>query len=265
MWNIGAKGRMHAMLREIYKVTKAEIQVGGRVTQEFLADVGVRQGCPLSSILFDVFIDDVDDDWAKMEEGGTVVGKVKIRVLKFADDIAVVAENACELQKMLRTLEKYVTKNGLTVNTGKTKVMVFRNGGKRKKDEKFFFKGVELQVVNEFKYLGYWFSVKNTMEKQISTMSDKAQKAVTATWGLIKRTGRDNKKDRKYLMETLVRSTALYGVEIWGWGNLKSICKVQGRYCKMALGVTRNTPRYIWRREFGIVGIEYTVRERESF
>lgn len=259
IWNIGIKGRFHAMIREIYTDTKAEILVGGRVTEEFTADVGVRQGWPLSSVLFDIFIDDVDDEWTRRGEGGTVIGKIKIRVLKFADDIAVLAENAQELTKMLKTLEKYVGKNGLTVNTDKTKIMIFRNEGKGKK---WKFNGVELEIVKEFKYLGYWFSNKYSMEKQIATMAGKAQKATNATWGLIKRSGRDNRKDRIYLMESLARSVALYGVEVWGWGNLKSIVKVQGRYCKMALGVARNTPRYIWRREFGIRGIEYTVRDR---
>lgn len=216
IWNIGIWGRMHVMIREIYTDTKAEVVVGGRVTKEFTADVVVRQSCPLSSILFDIFIDDVDDVWTKREKGGAVVEKVKIRVLKFADDIAVVAENARELGKMLKSLEKYVKKNGLTVNTDKTKIIVFRNGGKRKKNESWNFNGIDLEVMKEFRYLGYWFTVGNSMEKQILTMACKAQKATNATWGLIKGSGRDNRKDRAYLNDSLVRSIALYGVEIWG-------------------------------------------------
>lgn len=122
--------------------------------------------------------------------------------------------------------------NGLKVNTGKTKVMVVRNGGKRKQNEKWYFKGVELETVNEFKYLSYWLTTKNSLEKQIKTMAGKAQKAANATWGLMKRSVKDKMTDRMHLMNSMVGAVVLYGVETWGWGNLKNINKIQGRFCK---------------------------------
>ncbi|KAK0156942.1 hypothetical protein PV328_012094, partial [Microctonus aethiopoides] len=64
------------------------------------------------------------------------------------------------------------------------------------------------------------------------------------------------------LMETIVRSIAMYGVETWGWQKVDWLKKTQARYCKYALGVAMNTPRYIWRREIGVKGVEYTARER---
>ncbi|CAG5107947.1 Protein of unknown function, partial [Cotesia congregata] len=86
--------------------------------------------------------------------------------------------------------------------------------------------------------------------------------AANAAWGLIKRAGRDMRKDRVGLMNSLVRSVALYGVEVWGWDNVDNMVKMQGRYVKMALGVARNTPMYIWRGEMGVESIQYTIRKR---
>lgn len=62
---------------------------------------------------------------------------------------------------MIGDLEKYSEGNRLEVNAGKTKVMVFKNGGRRKKEEKWYYKGRELEIINEYKYLGFWFSNKN--------------------------------------------------------------------------------------------------------
>ena len=60
--------------------------------------------------------------------GGAVIGKVYC--VKFADDIALVADNAEDLQGMLRNLELYSNKNKLEVNSKKTKVVVLRKRGK---------------------------------------------------------------------------------------------------------------------------------------
>lgn len=80
--------------------------------------------------------------------------------------------------------------------------------------------------------------------------------------GTVQESGKRKKKERLYLMNSLVRSVAMYGVEVWGWGNLEGIKKVQARYCKFALGLAKNTPKYIWRREMRVEEIEWTVRKR---
>ena len=79
----------------------------------------------------------------------------KIYGLKFADDVAMVADTAEGLQKMLEDLERYAKENGMEVNTKQTKVIVCRNGGKLRKEDRWKYKGEELEVVKEYKYLGY--------------------------------------------------------------------------------------------------------------
>ena len=56
---------------------------------------------------------------------------------------------------MLEDFERYAKENGMEVNTKKTKVIVCRNGGKLRKEDRWKYKGEELGVVKEYKYLGY--------------------------------------------------------------------------------------------------------------
>lgn len=83
---------------------------------------------------------------------GKVIGKTKIYGLKFVDDVAASADSPEGLQNMLRDLEKTSSEIGMGVNESKTNVMVFQNGGRRKK-EKWEYKRREVEVVKEYKYL----------------------------------------------------------------------------------------------------------------
>lgn len=262
IWEVGVRGRMFEVIKEIYRENYAEVRMGSKNTRRFGTATGVRQGCALSAVLFDIFIDDLEKEWEVKGIGGTNIGGIKMKALKYADDIAVVAEDPKSLKKMLQVMEKYIGRQKLSVNTKKTKIVVFKNGGRRGKEEKWEFKGEELQEVKEFKYLGYWFESSNSHKKHMDEMARKAQKAANATWGVGERAGRGIKRERLYLMETLVKSVMMYGVEVWGCGEMERVERVQARYCKYTLGVAMNTPGYIWRSELGVRGIKTTARER---
>ena len=55
------------------------------------------------------------------------------------------------------------------MNKDKTKVMVFRKGGRLAMEERWFSEGARLQIVNQCKYLGFVFSTKaafNAMQEE---------------------------------------------------------------------------------------------------
>ena len=141
------------------------------------------------------------------------MGKLKFYTLKYADDIAIMAEDGGDLKRMLKIMEKFVREIKMEINVNKTKIMIFQNGGRRKK-EKWELCETEVEVVNQFKYLGYWFSTGNRYGKYLQNVIGKAQKAVNTVRGVMKRAKIDTLKKRLLLMDSLVKAGALYGVEI---------------------------------------------------
>lgn len=65
------------------------------------------------------------------------VQELSLFALMYADDMILFSESTKGLQAMLDTLLLYTCKWGLTVNIAKTKIMVFRNGGFVREDEKW--------------------------------------------------------------------------------------------------------------------------------
>ena len=133
LWKKGVRGKMFKMIQGIYNRTTNEIIMCEGISDSFETGNGVRQGCPLSGTLVNIALDDVDDAWERKKEGGTVMGGAKFYALKYADDIAIIAEDAGELGLMLKSLEKYVKRSKMEVNVQKTKIMIFRKGGGQKR------------------------------------------------------------------------------------------------------------------------------------
>jgi hypothetical protein len=60
------------------------------------------------------------------------------------------------LQRQLDALALFCDLRQLTVNLGKTKVLIFI--GSKKSVDLHFFKGEEIKITNAYTYLGVWFS-----------------------------------------------------------------------------------------------------------
>ncbi len=92
-------------------------------------NLGVKQGCILSPILFNIFLADLP------QLLGNDIQSTKPTLhhpscLFWADDIVLFSESEEGMHKMLKTLEKYCKENELTLNTDKTKCMIFNKTGR---------------------------------------------------------------------------------------------------------------------------------------
>ena len=60
--------------------------------------------------------------------------------LLFADDVAGFSDTVRRLQRIIDTIANFCDLIGMKINLGKTKIIVFRNGGFLKDTEKWFYK-----------------------------------------------------------------------------------------------------------------------------
>ena len=80
----------------------------------------------------------------------------------YADDIALIADTSVELQRKLKALESFCQKYGMEVDLTKTKVIVFRNGGRLSLKETFLYSWKTIDIVTHYKYLSIVFNSRLT-------------------------------------------------------------------------------------------------------
>ena len=143
------------------------MRINQSITDFFLCKLGVRQGCLISPTLFIIFIKELEKEQKNSDcRGISLASAAEIFLLMYADDIALIADTLVELQRKLKALESFCQKWGMEVNEAKTKVIVFRNGGKLSSKEKFLYNGKTIDIVTHYKYLGIVFNSRLTWGTQ---------------------------------------------------------------------------------------------------
>ena len=97
----------------------------------------------------------------------------------YADYTIVLAETERELQSALDAVHEYCNNMHLTVNTQKTKVMIFSRG-KVRKYQNFMFGDSILDVTYEYVYLGVNFNYNTSFIKAIERHISRAKRAMFA-------------------------------------------------------------------------------------
>ena len=120
-------------LRSLYAEASTTLQVGDRSSDPLQQNRGVRQGDPLSPLLFNCVI-----DWAVASldnEMGVRVTKdgPRLNHLAFADDVVLVAESKIGIQHLCDQFRGALRRCGLTLNTKKSKTLRIAVDGKAKK------------------------------------------------------------------------------------------------------------------------------------
>lgn len=118
-------------IENMYQETVCKIKLKDKSTEQFWTRKELRQGCPLSPLLFLILIADVEEFIKKKGNGGVTIGRKKIYTLAYANDLAIIATLEKDLRRMLKTLEKYLKEKELILNA--EKVLVWQTRKKQRR------------------------------------------------------------------------------------------------------------------------------------
>ena len=145
----------------------------------------MRQGCPLSGLLFVVGIELLARVLKKDHTiKGIQVGQKEIKITQYADDTTVLVRDLDSVTQLLKHLDKFKQISGLEINTNKTEVLWLEYWRSRK-DKPFGFKWPQEPVYALGIHFSYDLKQANTLNFEETLCSLGKQKTKTLiTYGV---------------------------------------------------------------------------------
>ena len=251
----GLGGKFLRVCQALYSSVKARVRVGSTLSEEFEVKCGLRQGCVLSPCLFSIFI--MDLAWALEEKGlGVNVRGKWLGSCLFADDIALLASCARELQAMLDVAAEFASRWRLKFNPKKCGVLVV---GQKKQQRRWRLGKDKIDEVDEYKYLGVWINRQANGHTHVKHLQEKAAKL----HGLARKAkfwrGAEDVEAGVVMWDVGCKPRLIYGSEVWACSSSsdeKSLEQIQERAGRVVLGVSWRFPGVVVRGELGWVKLK---------
>ena len=268
-------GKLIRVIMNLYDKAKSSIKTQYGTSESFPCQMGVRQGENLSPFLFALYLNDLA---SFMETEGSEGLKnlnhystcdflkelgirLKLFVLLYADDTILLSDSASGLQNGLNLMERYCDLWKLSINESKTKVVIFSRGKARKDPGVFLYRGTELEIVDDYTYLGITFNYNGSFTKAKKKRYEQASRAM---FGLIRHCRKmDLSMDVCFeLFDRMVAPILLYGCEVWGFEDISILERLHLKFAKIILKISKYTASCMVYNELGRFTIKKTVKER---
>ncbi|KAK3571000.1 hypothetical protein QTP86_033564, partial [Hemibagrus guttatus] len=214
LWEVLCEYRVRGYLlravRSLYNRSRSLVRIASCKSDLFPVHVGLRQGCPLSPVLFIVFMDRISRRSQGLE--GVRFGDHRISSLIFADDVVLLAPSSLDLQHALERFAAECEAAGMRVSTSKSEAMVLD----RKKVACTLQVGGEvLPQVEEFKYLGVLFTSEGRMDHEIDTRIGAAAAVMWSMYRSVVVKKELSRKAKLSIYQSIYVPTLTYGHDLW--------------------------------------------------
>ena len=250
---IGISTKFCKLIKTIYSNNTFSIKTVDTTPKKWPIKKGLRQGCNLSSILFNIFLNDLFDETSDFINHCPNLDNHDIPALQYADDLCFLSITPIGLTKALNHLQKYCNTWKLSINPSKSKILICSKGSKHTRYEHWSIQEEELEIVNKFTYLGYTFNSKGNASDHISKMKIKGKQAMNLLYTVHSKIPNINHTLVKRIYYTTIEPKFTYAIEIFFHipQAINTINQIRALLCKKILYLPRNSSNTAARFELG--------------
>ena len=186
------------IIKSFHSGMMATVLVAGEESEPFAVEVGVKQGCAMAPVLFNIYLAAANFLFTRRNaQNGSIhityrldgnlfnLQRLKARTkishrhlseLQYADDFALIAHTPEDLQRSINTLNEVYSELGLVINPTKTEVL---NQWHQlpSRIPSMFIETAELKITNQFVYLGAIISADCSVGSEVDSRMSKASAA----------------------------------------------------------------------------------------
>nr|VZI08239.1 unnamed protein product [Spirometra erinaceieuropaei] len=238
MQKFGWPERFTQMVRQLHDGMMARVTDNGAVSEAFAVTNGVKQGCVLAPTLFSLMLSAMRMDAYRDERPGiriayrtdghllnqrrmnfqSRVSTTTVHELLFADDCALNTTSEAEMQRSRDLFSAACENFSLVINTQKTVVMHQpppNSATAPNAPPQISVNGNQLQVVENFPYLGSTLSHNTKIDDEVANRISKASQAFGRLRSTVWNRHGLQLSTKLKMYKAVILPTLLYGAETW--------------------------------------------------
>ncbi len=184
LWQVlaemGIVGRFMQCLQSMYSQDSVRVMhPTKRLSARFSCGIGVKQGYPLSPLLFGLYLDGLEKHLDALDgDSPPQLADIVVNLLLYVDDLTLMSETPQGLQKQIDVMSEFCVEQQLVINVSKTKVVVFEK--RHSATPEFTYRGTTIEQVQSFRYLGLELHSTRGMAVAIDKLTTVGKKALFA-------------------------------------------------------------------------------------
>lgn len=223
------------LIRSFHTDMKAKIRLDGELLEEISVENGLRQGCCMAPVLFNLYTTLLIEHWREGLDGTDGVGvvvkhkydkklfrrytrnaaEIKLTDCLFADDGALLASSREGAERAAVEYQNASANFGLTVSIQKTKHLVTGREVRESDKNPIVVDGGEIESVQQFQYLGSVISASGTVDVDIERRIAQASRAFGALRKAVFLDKNLKLSTKRKVYQACILSVLLYGSECW--------------------------------------------------
>ena len=214
--NIGKK--LISFIENMYANTRIVIRAGDITTDAFRYERGVRQGCPTSPILFNIYINDLLDKIGPINVDGLCKG---LKGLMFADDTVIAATSYEDITRKINIVKEWLINNSMELNPSKSGVMHIKHSITSEDIPPLKYDNEDIPKTNTYIYLGVEFNESLNLDLMAVSRVQKGFARVNEVADTLRNKSVPLEYKRMIIGNVLI-PTVGYGSEIFGMSETRT-------------------------------------------